>query len=288
MTPGRLQERLARSPELAALVADLDAPAQWEDAEAFFRRSAAFSAVLASSLVRELVRHELHALLAEPARGVQDSFDGAWVLASDGCYELSLVAAPEPDDAPAILHGSPRHRLLGVFWPEALEVELFRHPRSHPTDVFDRSVALEPLGARTLRRGEVLRQRAWFDVVEPLPAREPAFLLVFASPPVDALRWTYERASLRPLKPTPSSLAATHLEYAIGTLMHLGHPDAAEVIAGLAAHPAHHIRWDAIRAVTELDPARGAALLAAAQDDPHPHVRAAARRGLAALAGSEE
>jgi HEAT repeat protein len=103
---------------------------------------------------------------------------------------------------------------------------------------------------------------------------------------VDRLRWTYSRETLRPLKPTPASLSANHLEYAIGTLLHLDHPDAVAALSGLASHPAHHVRWSAIRAVVELDPERGAALLTAALADPHPHVRNAARRGLDQLGGA--
>lgn len=285
MTPERLQERFARAPELAELVAGLDARA--EPAELFFARSEAFAALLRSSALRELVRHELAALVAEPTRSVQDSYEGTWILAADPRFELALATVPEDGDG-AVLHGSPRHRLIAAFWPEAVEVELFRHTQAHPPDVFDRSVALESLGGRTLRRGEVLQQRAWSDVVEPRISAAPAYLLVFASAPTGHLRWTYERASLRPLRPTPASLAANHLEYAIGTLLHLGHPDAAEVLAGLTAHPAHHVRWSAIRAVMEIDRQRGAALLAKALDDPHPHVRAAARRGLDACESTEE
>ncbi|MDC0668492.1 HEAT repeat domain-containing protein [Nannocystis radixulma] len=288
MTPERLQERLAVSPELAALVATLDGSGRAEDAETFFARADAFAAVLASTTIAALVRHELAALVGDPARTIQDSFEGTWIVAADPRFELALVAAPAADEAPSsILHGSPRHRLLGVFGCEAVEVEWFEHSRAHPIDVFDRSLVLAPLGVRTLRRGEVLRQRAWFDVVAPRPVREPGYLLVFASAPVDRLRWTYERATLRPHRPTPTSLTINHIEYAIGTLLHLGHPESAAAIEGLVEHPAHHIRWTAIRAIVELDQARGVELLAAALNDPHPHVRSAARRGLDGLGEAE-
>jgi len=281
MTPERAQERLARSPELTALVAGLgDRP---ETAEVFFARADRFAALLASSLLRDLICDELAGLLASPTRTIQDSFPGVWIVAGDRRFELALVTTSEPTD---ILHGSPRHRLIGVGVPGSVELELFAHAQPHPGDVFDRSLLLAPLGTRSLRSGEVLAQRAWFDVVEPT-ARAPGHLLSFATAPVDRLRWTYDRATLRPRSPTPTDLAIHRLEYAIGTLLHLGSPDAVEVLAGLATYPAHHIRWSAIRAVTELDPARGRELLAAALADPHPHVRQAARGGLARLAEAD-
>lgn len=282
MTPERAQERLARSPELTALVAGLgDEP---DSAAAFHARADRFAALLASSLLRDLIGDELAALLASPTRTIQDSFHGVWIVASDRRFELALVATSEPTE---ILHGSPRHRLIGVGLPGSVELELFAHSQPHPGDVFDRSLTLAAVGTRSLRAGEVLAQRAWFDVVEPT-ARAPGHLLIFASAPVDRLRWTYERATLRPLRPTPTDLAIHHLEYAIGTLLHLGDPDAVEVLAGLTSCPAHHVRWSAIRAVTELDPARGRELLAAALTDPHPHVRQAARGGLARLLEAEQ
>jgi hypothetical protein len=58
MTPERLQERLAGSPELAALVAGLG---RAEDADMFFARADAFAALSTSTAIAELVRRELAA-----------------------------------------------------------------------------------------------------------------------------------------------------------------------------------------------------------------------------------
>lgn len=79
---------------VAELVAGLDGPVEAADPAWFFARAPAFAALLATDFVHDLVRHELRALIADPARSIQDSFDNVWILATGVGFELALVAAP--------------------------------------------------------------------------------------------------------------------------------------------------------------------------------------------------
>ena len=64
----------------------------------------------------------------------------------------------------------------------------------------------------------------------------------------------------------------------------MGDASSAGVIADLMEHPAHFVRWTAVRAAIELDEGVGLALLERASRDEHPHVRNAAARALAEIA----
>lgn len=92
-------------------------------------------------------------------------------------------------------------------------------------------------------------------------------------------------ATLAPVEPVADDFQHNRIEHAVGLLATLGHAAVADVVAALYDHPAHHIRWLAVRATMELDPRAGAALLERAVHDPHPHVARAAAHSLAALRG---
>jgi HEAT repeats len=281
LTPHRLGARRACCPALAAFLDEAEAALAGSGREALWACEPAFVALLETDFVRALLDAELAAIVAEPTHIVEDSSRFSWALAGTARLELALLPLPVAEEERVrFLYGSPRHRLVAGLGPA--RVALYRHEQDHPSDVFDRSVALTTLGERGLGPGEVLALRAFRDVLDPLPAPR-AYLVELSSTEQDRLRWTYARDSLRPHSPTPASRSTNLIEYAVWALVQLGHPDPLPALRRVAEHPVHHVRWTAIRAAIEVDPAAGRALLERATEDPHPHVRDAARRGLRAL-----
>lgn len=233
---------------------------------------------------RALVDRHLDALLADPGHAIPRSGRSDWVLAREEGFTLTLVAAPrETDEVSPLLHGSPRPRLLVGVGVGPFAIERYRHDVACAPDVLDRTATLTALGRERIEPGQVVALAAFRELAEPALHREPTFFLELAGAPVSRVAWVYARDGLRPHAAVAVDLADARLEYAVWTLVELGHPDAAAAIAGLYEHPAHQVRWTAVRALLEVDRGAGAALLRRATADPHPHVAAAARRGLAAL-----
>lgn len=237
-----------------------------------------FARLLRTSFVSEVVAWDLRSVLACPTDVIRDSSRFSWSLHRDPAFELNVIPIAAAADRIDYLYGSAQHRLLAALHPA--RVALYRHTSPHPPEVFDRTVVLSPAGESELGDGEVLELRAWRDVCDPLPAASSSYLIELSSAPVDRVRWTYDRATLVPHTPTPANRASNLIEFAVWALVELGHPDALAALARVAEHPSHHVRWTALRAAVEVDPAAALPLLEAATDDPHPHVRSAARRGL--------
>lgn len=233
----------------------------------------------------EVVAWDLQTVLARPTEIIRDSSRFSWSLHRSPAFELSVIPVAAGADRIDYLYGAPQHRLIAAL--DTARVALYHHTRAHAPDVFDRSVVLSPAGERALGGGEVLELRAWRDVCDPLPSPVPGYLIELSSAPVDRVRWTYDRATLAPHTPTPAIRASNLIEFAVWTLVELGHPEAMTALRRVAEHPSHHVRWTALRAAVEVDRAAAIALLEAALDDPHPHPRNAARRGLDRLRAGE-
>lgn len=262
--------------ELAATLSD--------DPASFWRCEPAFARLLGSGFIGPLIDLALSRILAQPISvpGMRD--EHLWLLLDHPRATLALLGArAEGAPVPELLHGSPRHRLFGALGPGALRVDRYRHEDEHPADFFDRAVRITRRGEEELAAGSYLRLEAFRDIVEIKPAAEVRLALVLSSAPVSTIRWSYDRSTLEPRECATATLNENHLSHAMWALVQLGHPRAAEAIAGLYEHPAHYLRWDAVRALMEVDPERGMELLQRAATDPHPHVRRAAQRALEQL-----
>jgi hypothetical protein len=255
-----------------------------DDPVSFWRCEPIFTRLLASGFTGPLVDVALSRIVEQPlgVPGIRDEY--LWRLFDRPRFTLALMGA-RAEGAPMteLLHGSPRHRLFGALGPHALRLDRYRHDDDHRGDLFDRSARPTRKGEEDLAPGNHLRLEAFRDIVEIRPAAEVRIALVLSSAPVHTIRWSYDRATLEPLECATSTLNANHLSNAAWALVQLGHPRAAEAIAGLYEHPAHYLRWTAVRAVMEVDPERGMDLLQRAASDPHPHVRLAAQRALSRL-----
>jgi hypothetical protein len=283
---GSDRDRRHASPSLAAFVDAVKLRLAREGAEAIWSCRDDFARLLETPVVSELLAWDLETILACPTEQIRDSSRLSWSLHRDPAFELSVIPVVAAADRIDYLYGSPQHRLVAAL--ATARVALYGHASPHPPDVFDRSVVLSSLGERELGPGDILELRAWRDIVDPLPSTSPTYLIELSSSPVDRVRWTYERATLRPHTPTPANRSSNLIEFAVWTLLQLGHPDTLAALRRVAEHPSHHVRWTALRAAVEVDPAAATALLEAAQDDPHPHVRSAAQRGLERLRSGQE
>ena len=83
----------------------------------------------------------------------------------------------------------------------------------------------------------------------------------------------------------PSNITLSRIDYALQILTNMGGADL-ENLHRLRSHPAHFIRWNAVRSLALIDLEAGLEALNQATTDHHAEVRAAAARSLAAYAAS--
>lgn len=242
--------------------------------------ASALSALLRGDGLERYLSGTLERLLGEPDFAPASS-GGALVLARGRRWRLALhVLAPSAP--PAMIEGPAEHLLLGGMGPAPLEVEAYTEGPVARDDVFDPARRLIPEAPRTLVRGEVLGLVAGRDVIVPRPSVSTVIVAAITGP-VRTLRWLYDATTRQAVRTIAGDPTASRLELVAQLLAELGGAAAAPALLQMTQHSAHHVRWGALRALARVDTEAALVRLRLAADDPHPHVRTAARRTLTRL-----
>ena len=175
----------------------------------------------------------------------------------------------------------PNDILLGVIGSGRVSVELYRSASPRSSDVFSRQHRLERVGTRQVEPGEVIALRAGHDVVDFWAVDADAVIVELALLKADRIVWNYDAETLQAAFASSASVDATRVEYAIELFQLLRYADAVPNLLHLVREHGHHgVRWKAVKAILHLDLAQGISALRIAVDDPHEHVRNAARATL--------
>jgi hypothetical protein len=183
----------------------------------------------------------------------------------------------------------PAEHVLTTMVTGSVVFRRFRLPGG-PTnnEIFDRSASLVALEDTVVTAGETVRLRAGLDTHYVRAPQSQAVSLTMMLMNAVPLRWIFDGTTLKAKHAASGSVTDKRVEFAMRVLRMMPSPTSAETMEHVArAHPAHFVRWAAIRELGRLDLARAARLMdAASTKDPHPHVRNAARRDLERLAAT--
>lgn len=281
-------------PALSAFLESVD-PAVDTNPDAFWSCSEAFTTLMQSTFLADVVAWELDCLRRDPdyapcPRGERD-------LEILRLRRLSLsvrVQVPEGDAPRSLLYGFCEHHISANVGPGALQIRRWMQRSEGPPEIFDRTRGLVPLPPVLLWPGEQASFHAHRDVARIGAVDSAAVVVGLTRPCATRVRWVYDAATLLPVRAEAGDLGAARLEYAMMLLAALEHTEAAPTIASLSDHPDHFVRWSAVRRVMELDASLGESLVRRALNDIHPHVRRAAQRSIEryeamrATAGTQE
>ena len=228
-----------------------------------------FTDLVRSGHVERALRHDLERLARLP---VEESARDFLFDDAVGCLQLAIGLL----EVPPTFEGSSGHQLVGVVTGRVV-LKCFRHTEGREPSILDRGCELQALSDVQLARGEVFAAEAWSHVVEPYG---DALILFLRSAPVYPTQWVYDRETLRPIALVPGSRALDRVQHTLNLLSHIGSAEDAEVCFRLARHPAHAIRWQAVKTACALEHPDAVALLKNAVDDVHPEIREAASQAL--------
>jgi len=161
---------------------------------------------------------------------------------------------------------------------------VYEQPQPEPHDVFDRSRTLRSAGTLRCGPGDSIVVRAGRDVLIADEVHGPSLVVDLKSHESRTTIWSYDRTTLEPLRFNVARRMHGRVEYAARMLGHIGNASSETALETLLEHPAHFVRWNAVRALTRLNAERGVASLRRLLDDPHPDVRTTAERALSKLA----
>lgn len=140
-------------------------------------------------------------------------------------------------------------------------------------------------GTCRLTHGEHLRVHRGRNGFEALSASGDVWLLQIVLGEYDPLIRHFDRRTLEPRGVSSASFHATRVEFLVDLLSRCASDRGIDTISNVCRESSFHfVRWKAMQTLIEVDTQRGLDELAYARvNDPHPHIRTAARRSLDAL-----
>jgi hypothetical protein len=237
-----------------------------------------FADLVASGYFLTWVNENLSRLVAKPDEA------GLWFLpqfnvkrAKGLSLSIAVVTA-----TPTIVTSS-EAALISPIGRQDLKCDLYRIP-PYANEIFDPELQLSHAGSISISRGEVFEIRT--DQVQDFRAAEglaPAVAAVLSGPIVSRFKWSFDRSTLRALASADADSADMQLRAASDLLGHVGDPSSLDLLQSLAEHANHAVRWNAIQNMVRIDPAAARDWLIRATSDPHPHIKAAAKKTLQKL-----
>lgn len=236
----------------------------------------AHSDALAQSMVFHLQRIREDPGFISPLWGEQSI-----LMLSDKHWQLRLGLYTRASDH---IYSFPFHFACAVVpsQTESLRVRLYDLPTAYCSDVFQPGVEAVGPTDRELSGGEVLildSRRQALDV----DVRQPVAALKFIMKPFMTLQWMFDRSTRKATQAIASNPLESELVTICLTLKAMKLRASTPTLQRLARHSSHFVRWSAIQALGTVEPDAAIDALRTAIGDPHPHIRAAADKQLAAL-----
>jgi len=279
-----VRARIEAIPVLERFVSRIE-PRLEQGHEAFWECVDDFQELLNSNVLCDLANYELHKIHTDPQYLPELASETQMTIIRRARYGLDLKIIPANTPSAMRLYSPTEHFLAGVSAGTSATVELYEQPQPFPNEIFDPSRRLINKGTRHLQSGEALSLRAGYDIFRLQGTNaSPIVLLTFSTDFVLRLRWEYDPATLLPTRIIAADPMSSRLEFACKMLAQFASQSSVGPLKNLVQnHPDHFVRWSALKNLLDLNFQEGVELLQQALNDPHPHVRNAARKSLESL-----
>lgn len=265
----------AQNPLMAAFAEQVRKRYSPDKPETFWSCEPLFRHLADPAFAERVINDTLRALSIDPHH-CGDWSNKQIVLAREADWTLSL----QQIDAPRrYIHSSPSHLLVAPIGGLPLRGDLYDLPPGYDNAVFDPSLKLEHAGSFTLTDSTVMAIRADRRAVD-FRIERPLLLLKLATAPVQTLEWLFSKETLHPWQANDADTSMTNLRVGAYVLGRLAHQSSLEPIRSLTTHANPNVRWAAIQNLGRLSRVEAQKLLRVALDDPHPHVRHAAKQAI--------
>lgn len=243
--------------------------------ESFWDCELLFRKLADPGFVEAVLVAQLKALVADPNH-VGDWPPKQIMLHRGAGFALSLAVFDTPR---RYIHSTP---FLGLYAPiggRPLVVDRFRLPAGYDNAVFDPSLKLERDAGLTVAPSEVLRLQSQQFAYD-FQIGEPQLVLKLTTAPFQMLEWLFSKETLHPWQANDADLSSTQLRVGAYLLGRLAHQSSLAPLQDLAGHANPNVRWAAIQSIGRLSRSEALKRLKVALDDPHPHIRRAAKKSL--------
>jgi hypothetical protein len=256
----------------------------------------AFEALLASRFLSELVTTSLKEVQGYDLRLDASTEETDWRVVLTDRFSLAVrqipkftlgqsTAATRPGPAVAVfrrtLTAIPNDFLLGVMGRGAVTVDLYRSAFDRDEEVFSPAHRIEHVERRRIRPGAWVLTHASREVIDIVEVEDDVVSIEFALTAARTVVWNYDAETLRASFASSGSVEGTRMEFAIELFRRFKDRNALTNLVRIARdHKCHWVRWKAVQAAVQIDPASGREALDVALADAHVHVRNAAQATL--------
>lgn len=275
------RDRALNIPDLGRFVATVDDILSKDPGE-FAACRQAFLTLAQTNFIKQLVDHELNKFAQDPTYVPLMGFSSEIIVASSERFQLgaSIINQRTVRRTGRIASIVSESFLAAAGSP--LTIARFRQPRAFPCNMFRRDALLDGPDIVALSGNEILALQPGVDVVEFRPQSEGTTLLLdFWSENKIEYAWEYDIETKAPVRWVPADQTWSRVDYAVKIIETLNDRDSLPTLHALLDHPAHFVRWSAVKAIVSLDFDSGLAALQKAVRDNHAHVRDAAIRTIA-------
>lgn len=229
-----------------------------------------FTVLVRSGALQRVVAAQLEMMVSSPEQM------GNWSpnllrIIDTPALRLLVQRTTEPQ---RFIHSTTRRQMLAPLDGRALQFDVYELPAGVRLDVFDPSVKLTRTGTGTTEAGEILPIEPGRAVVDFKSVGTVARLETPATEPID---WLFSRETGQAVQGSDAGIITSQLRMAANLLGRLARPTSVVALENLCVHAHHSVRWSAVRNLAMLDGGAARRQLEMMVDDPHPHVRNAAR-----------
>ena len=192
-------------------------------------------------------------------------------------YAISLALIETP---PRSLYLFPQHYMARNVGRTTLTVRRYGPDRPVRNEVYDPDLRLELREVIELQPGESVERNGNTDVLDWESPEGTGHVLRLHSEGLGYYEWGFDRKTLAPTGVTMLDGFASQVATAMQMLTTLGLPVDSEFIDMGLASPDYHVRWETLKMINRLAPARTQEALDRLKSDPHPAIQRAIERTL--------
>lgn len=273
------QERLASIPELSIFHHEVIELLK-QGFDQFWTCEAQFAGLLNSDFLQRFIGFELDQLLNTPQYIPDLSNEYEMTILKTRDYTLALKIVVPEGNLVRPPYSSAEHNMLGLCNPTVAQIEIFEQANPFPVNILERSRTLTFKECITLNQFEYKILPASKEAYRLLSNDTTRVFLSFSSGLVERIRWDYNAVTFAPERALAADNSASRLQFAAKVLAMFGCDSSINPLKCLLQHQDHFVRWSAIQSIFTIDNELGYQLLQECANDPHPHVRNAAKRTL--------
>ncbi len=257
-----------------------DAIEDLEDKHFLFEVFDHLKLLLKTSFLIELVNDHLSKLNSQEHFYPTRSSINYWHILNTKAFTLTLVRMKKEQDT-KFINSYPYDKII-VPLTEDIFYSHYKQPSPFPLEALDKTKKLQPYAIQgKLNKNTPYCIKKYEDVFSYHGgSSNESILLSFSCRKTQSYGWEYDANTLLPLRLVTNVLQSARLEHTCKLLGELGNKSSLPNLFHFLKNPYHNVRWEAARAIMNIDFNKGVEAILLLENDDHPDIRKSVKNAL--------